>query len=330
MAKIVKTSFHLPANIVDNNNLSKRFPDLDVEKLEKRIGIKQRHIVSENQTALDLATEAAKLTLQGYNKGNIDFIILCTQSPDYFLPTSACILQDRLGLSKNIGAFDFNLGCSGYVYGLSIAKGLVDTGSAKAVLLVVAETYSKHIHPLDKANLSIFGDGAAASIVEKGDNGIGEFVFGTDGSGYEKLIVKNGGFKNRLETDVKNFEYGTGNITNNNCLYMDGPEIFNFTIETIPAIIEKTLLKNNLTVDEVDYFIFHQANKFMLDHLRNKLGIPKSKFYINLESTGNTVSATIPIALTRALDEGLIVKGNKVLLAGFGVGLSWASTIITI
>jgi 3-oxoacyl-[acyl-carrier-protein] synthase-3 len=234
-------------------------------------------------------------------------------------------------LSKSIGALDFNLGCSGFVYGLSLAKGLIKAGIATEILFITAETYSKHLHKLDKGNRSIFGDGAAATLISSADyEGIGNFKLGTDGSGSQNLIIRNGGAKNNYKKDSKDFFDENGFVRNDNYLFMNGPEIFNFTIENIPLLVNQTLLKNNLTIETVDYFILHQANKFMLDYLRKKMKIPEGKYYQNMLQTGNTVSATIPIALKDALDKKIIKKGNKVLLAGFGVGYSWGATVIEI
>ncbi|MCD4680714.1 MAG: ketoacyl-ACP synthase III, partial [Bacteroidales bacterium] len=285
--------YYLPLKIVTNIDILNEFPNWNKDNFEKKVGVKSRHIAETNETALDLAIEASKKVLQNFDKKKIDFVLLCTQSPDYFLPTSACILQDKLGLEKTSGALDFNLGCSGYIYGLSIAKGLIASESANNILLVMAETYSKHIHPKDRVNRTIFGDGAAATIITKSEiEGIGKFVFGTDGSGFDKLIVRNGAFKYQKTLNELEYKYRNENYTSNNCLYMDGPEIFNFTIEKIPGVVQAVLKINNLSADSIDYFIFHQANKFILNYLRKKIGIAKEKFYINLEETGNTVSVT--------------------------------------
>jgi 3-oxoacyl-[acyl-carrier-protein] synthase-3 len=236
-----------------------------------------------------------------------------------------------LGLSTNIGALDFNLGCSGFVYGLSLAKGLIMAGIASEILLITAETYSKHLHRLDKGNRSIFGDGAAATVISRSESeGIGNFDLGTDGKGFENLIIKDGGAKYHYSEETKDITDENGFVSNDNYLYMNGPEIFNFTIQNIPLLVNRTLTKNNLSLETIDYIIFHQANKFMLDYLRKKLKIPVEKFYQNMTNTGNTVSATIPIALKDSIDKKLIIKGNKVLLAGFGVGYSWAGTVIEI
>jgi 3-oxoacyl-[acyl-carrier-protein] synthase-3 len=326
---INRIEFHLPENILSNDQLVKEFPDWDKLIFEKKVGIFNRHIAGEDETALDLALKASEKVLENIDKRIIDFVILCTQSPDYFLPTSACILQDKLGLRTDIGAFDFNLGCSGYIYGLSICKGLLSAKIASNILFVVSETYSKHIHPKDRSNRSIFGDGAAATVIQKGDEKlIGEFVLGTNGKGYDKLIVKNGGFRSRSELTHSEFTYGTNNITSNDHLYMDGPEIFNFTIDTIPELVEQTLKKNNLIFDDIDYFVFHQANKYMLEFLRKKINIPKEKFCINFENSGNTVSATIPIAIKELQSQGKVKYGDKIMIVGFGVGLSYGAVIL--
>ncbi len=329
--KITAIRHYLPNKLLTNSDLHQEFPDWDPVRATKKIGIHQRHIAEEGETALDLGFEAAQKLLQTIDKNSIDFLLFCTQSPDYFLPTSACILQNRLGLRTDIGALDFNLGCSGFVYGLSLAKGLIFSQSATSVLLITSETYSKHLHPKDRANRSIFGDGAAATLIEKNEKeGIRKFVFGTDGSGYDKLIVKNGAFRNPLEHNAEETIDDYGNINNPNCLEMKGSDIFNFTIKEIPQMVEKCLQKNNMQMDDIDFFIFHQANAYMLKFLQKIIKIPNDKFYISMEDKGNTVSATIPIALEECMEKGLIQKGEKVLLAGFGVGLSMAATIIEI
>jgi 3-oxoacyl-[acyl-carrier-protein] synthase-3 len=322
--------YYLPEKILTNTDLSKEFQDWNFEDFEKKIGIKQRHIAQENETALDMAEKACLKVLDKIDRSKIDFIILCTQSPDYFLPTSACILQNRLNLTTSCGALDINLGCSGYIYGLSLAKGLLASRVASNILLVVSETYSKHLHPKDRANRAIFGDAAVATYINEDNLEIGEFILGTQGKGFEELIVKNGGTKNKGLKIAEEYEYGTGNITSDDYLYMNGPGIYNFTISTIPSLVSETAKKNSLTLDEIDFFIFHQANEYMLNYLRRKSQIPTEKFCIDMALTGNTVSATIPIALKNAISNKKIQKGNKVMLVGFGVGLSWGATIITI
>lgn len=330
-SKINQISYYLPSKILTNNEMEQMFPEWNASKIEEKIGIRERHIVSEDETALDLGCEAAKKLFVNFDKSQIDFILFCTQSPDYFLPSTACLLQQKLELRTDIGAIDFNLGCSGFIYGLSIAKGLIHTGVAKNVLLVTSETYSKHIHPNDKANRSIFGDGAAATVISYSENEkIFEFTLGTDGSGQNNLIVPTGGMRKKNIPDGKVWIDDGGNFSSDNNLFMNGPEIFNFTIESIPSVIQNALVKNNTTIDNIDYFIFHQANKFMLDYLRKKIKIPREKFYNNLLTTGNTVSSTIPIALKDSINNSIVKSEDKVLLCGFGVGYSWGATVIKI
>ncbi len=327
-AYIKDIAYYLPQRIVTNEELVKEFPEWSVEKIAEKVGVLERHVVAENETATDLAVKAAeKLFVKGcVNKEDIDFILFCTQSPDYKLPSSSCIIQDRLGLKTNSGAFDFNLGCSGYEYGLAVAKGLVVGGIAKNVLLLTGETYNKYLRPRDKGNRTIFGDGASATIISSnGFAEIGEFSLGTDGSGAKDLIVKSCGAKYTDKIRDLRFDEG-GNPISSDHLFMDGQDIFMFTLVKVPKMVKEVLAKNNLQKEDINLFVFHQANKYMLEHLRKKLKIEEDKFFVNLEKVGNTVSSTIPIALCDARVQGKL-KGN-VLLAGFGVGLSWGATII--
>lgn len=330
-AEITNIEYYFPQRRVSNEDLKKAFPDSDFDRFEEKVGIKFRYWVDENETALDLAEKACLRLFSKIDKSKIDFIILCTQSPEYILPTTACVLQDRLGVDKSIGALDFNLGCSGYIYGLSLAKGLIESGQCRNVMLVTAETYSKFLHLNDKSNRAIFGDAATATLISNTNNqGVESFLFGTDGSGADKLIIKNGGARSKYENAPEILTYGTNNSYTNNNLYMNGPEIFNFTIENIPSFTLKLLEKNNMSLEQADFFLFHQANAFMLEFLRKKTRIPKHKFIINIEDGGNTVSNTIPIALKRFSDSSIINSPRKIVLVGFGVGLSWGGAVVTL
>lgn len=330
-SRIVRVDICLPDGVLTNDDLAAEFGRWESERIETKLGIRQRHIAKEGETAGDLGFAAAQKVLENYPKEKIDMLLLCTQSPDYYLPTTACVLQDRLGLGTGVAAFDFNLGCSGYIYGLAIAKSFISSGIATSVLLITAETYSKHIHPKDLANRTIFGDAATATIIEKvEEEHIGSFVLGTDGGGKYNLIVPNGCFRSAYDTRSEEKTNEAGDKYTDNNLFMSGPEIFNFTIGAVPKVVDQCLVKNKLVIDEIDYFIFHQANKFMIDYLRKKIGIPQEKFYANMLMTGNTVSSTIPIAYIDALDHGLISKGNKVMLCGFGVGYSWGAVVINV
>ncbi len=305
----MKIAYALPEKILANDNLVKIYPEWTAEKIFAKTGIASRHVAGDGETALVLAERAARglFSLHGVTADEIDFLLLCTQSAEYVLPSSACLLQNRLGIPSTVGALSFDHGCSGYIYGLSLAKGLISGGMARNVLLVTAETYTKYIAVEDKSTRTIFGDGAAATLIDEDiAPKIGAFSFGTDGSGAEKLIVRDGK------------------------LFMDGPEIFNFTLDVVPKTMDDVLAKNNLTRDDIDLYVFHQANKFMLDTIRKVNGLPRDKFYVNLENTGNTVSSTIPIALKQLEEAGRLKSGMRVMLMGFGVGLSWGATIISI
>jgi 3-oxoacyl-[acyl-carrier-protein] synthase-3 len=331
-AYIKAISYYLPKDVLTNKQLTERFPEWSIEKVASKIGVNQRHIAAETEFVSDMAISASTLLFKEYNISptEIDFILLCTQSPDYFLPTTACIVQDKLGIPKNAGALDYNLGCSGYVYGLAIAKGLVIANIAKNILLITSETYSKHININDKGNSSIFGDAATATLISTiGFAEIKEFELGTDGSGANNLIVKEGGMKYPIKSNQEVIDEES-RITWPSNLYMNGSEIFNFTLEVIPSLVKTTLEKNNIIEQEVDIFIFHQANEFILNHLRKKMGIAKERFFISMENLGNTVSSTIPIALHDAIALNKIKPKakQKVLLAGFGVGYSWGACLI--
>ncbi|TDP00900.1 ketoacyl-ACP synthase III [Flavobacterium sp. 245] len=317
-------------NKITNNYLQKRFPDYDFSKFEEKVGIKNRYWVDENETAFDLAVKACEKLFQNHDRQEIDYILYCTQSPEYFLPTTACILQNKLGIKKSIGALDFNLGCSGYTYGVSLAKGLISSGQVKNVLLVTAETYSKYLHPNDRSNRSIFGDAAAATLISYSneEENIGNFLFGTDGSGYDKLIVKNGCSRFRYDPDSPEIIYGTDNSYTDNHLYMNGPDVFNFTNEVVPNFTKEIVELNNLSLDNIDQFVFHQANAYMLNFMRKRLKISSDNFFIDLEDGGNTVSCTIPIALKKYSE--LINKETTIIIVGFGVGLSWSGGLIKI
>lgn len=320
IAKIRAIAYVLPDQVLDNHVLATLFPEWSVERIEQKIGIVKRHVAQPNECASDLAVSAAEKVFagNGLQRASVDFLLFCTQSPDYLLPTTACLLQHRLGLPTTCGALDYNLGCSGFIYGLGLAKGLIETGQARNVLLITAETYSKHIEATDKNVRTLFGDAAAATWVQGIDddlNRIGPFEFGTDGSGARHLIVEAGGAR---------VPAGEGDPY----LRMNGPSIFAFTLKAVPESIQRVLVKSGLAMEQVDLFVFHQANAFMLDSLRKKIKIPSEKFVYAMRDYGNTVSSTIPIALADAERTGLLQKGMTVMLVGFGVGLSWGACLV--
>ena len=319
--KIDSIEYYLPEKKESDKDLLLDNPDWDMSKIVEKTGISTRSIASSDQTAVDLAFEAAIKLLKGVSsKEDIDLIILVTQSPDYVLPTSACILQNQLGLSKKCMAFDMNLGCSGFVYAISVASSLIESGVANKGLVLCSETYSKYIHKNDRTCRPIFSDGASATLLSgSNSDNIGPFVFGTDGSGYEKLIVRRGGAR-----EPKNIEDSTYGL-----LEMNGSDVFLFTLSSIPPCINMLLDKSSLRIKDIDLFVFHQASKLVLENIIRIMSLDKDKVYINLKNVGNTVSATIPIALKDAENQGRIKDGDRVMLVGFGVGLSWGATLIT-
>ena len=330
MAFIKAISYYLPEQVVTNEELVKEFPEWSVEKVAQKVGVNSRHLAAENETAGDMAEKAARKLFEEYeiDPKTIDFMMLCTQSPDYFLPSTACLLQNKLGIPTSAGAFDFNLGCSGCIYGMALAKGLLAAGIAKNVLLLTAETYNKYLHPSDKSNRSIFGDGAAACLISsEGIAEIGEFSLGTDGSGANNLIVKTGSARQKTATGLS-IEDEEGHIWRDDYLYMNGGAIFNFTLDSVPAMMKEILEKNQVQKKDIDYYVFHQANKFMLDTIRKVCVLPKDKFYVNLAESGNTVSSTVLIGFKDCISNGTIKAGDKVMVTGFGVGLSWGGTVL--
>nr|WP_314993498.1 ketoacyl-ACP synthase III [uncultured Capnocytophaga sp.] len=330
-AYIKALTYALPKKALTNERLVEEFPEWSVDKIANKVGIHTRHIADENETAADLAVNAAEKLFaldSTINKNEIDFVLFCTQSPDYFLPTSACLIQDKLGLPTTCGALDFNLGCSGYIYGLSLAKGLIMGGIAKNVLFLTGETYTKHLHPKDKGNRTIFGDAGSATLIStEGLAEIGNFSLGTDGKGAENLIIKTGAFRHKNAMNDLSFDEKANPISSD-YLFMNGSEIFNFTIDIVPTLVEDILDKNELLKEDIDGYVFHQANAFMLNFLRKKLKVKEEKFHYYMSEVGNTVSSTIPIVLCEKLRENKL-KGN-LLLAGFGVGYSWGGCVLKI
>lgn len=323
-AAIRAIAYHLPEGRLTNDELAAQFPEWPADKIEAKLGVKNRPIAAADECSSDLAYQAAiklfdKVEL---DRQQIDYVILCTQTPDYLLPTTACLLQQRLGLSKRCGAIDINLGCSGYVYGLGLAKGLIESGQARRVLFLTGETYSKLLHPSDKSTRTLFGDAGSATLIEATDScdeRIGPFVYGSDGSGGDHLIVRRGGFRQPgLPVDAD-----TG-------LLMNGGEIFAFSVREVSKAVQSLLTLSGLQIDDVKQFVFHQANSHMLGFLRQKCGIAADKFVMDFEGTGNTVSNTIPIALGNLMDSHQVQTGDKIMLVGFGVGLSWGACMISL
>jgi 3-oxoacyl-[acyl-carrier-protein] synthase-3 len=314
--KIDSCAYYLPERIIDNEFLS-RSAGIDMDFLENKVGIRKRHIAGQEETTSDMAVKAALNLFNGrkINREIIDLVIVCTQNPDYRLPTTACIVQERLKLKKSCISFDINLGCSGFVYSMAVAGNFIKTGMAEKALLIMADQYSKIIDYSDKNTASLFGDAASAIVIGPCPNteGVLDASYGTDGSSYDKLIAYNSGVK----IDPEKSGY----------IFMDGREIFKFSIQVVPASVKTMLRKHNLKISDIKYFIFHQANKYILTEIQKRLEINDNQMIIDLEDYGNTISSTIPIAYKNILDKGMISNGDILIFCGFGVGLSWGTIL---
>jgi len=326
-AAVGPISIHLPELVETNAQLQAAFPKWDMDLIYSKTGVGSRHIAAPGECASDLGVAAAEKLFghHAVDRSSIDFLLFCTQTPDYPLPTTACLIQDRLGLRTSVGALDFNLGCSGFVYGLSLADGLIRSGSAQRVLLITAETYSKYISPEDRSLRTIFGDGAAATLIDAADTpSVGPFVFGTDGSAADSLMVTAGGARPAEQALQPRRRPRWGSP-----LYMDGPGLVDFTLDVIPPMVDQLLERANLTRDQIDLFLSHQATLLMLDRLRDRMKIETDRFPIMLEEYGNTVSSTIPIIMHDLRASGRLRPGTRSMLIGFGVGYSWSGCIWT-
>jgi 3-oxoacyl-[acyl-carrier-protein] synthase III len=334
-ARILGISGHLPSRVETNEDLAREHPAWDLPKIAAKTGILARHIAADDETSCDLGCRAAEklLARELVPAASIDYIIFSTQTPDYVLPSNATQLQHRLKLANHVGAIDISPGCAGFVLGLQLANGLIESRAARNVLLVTAETYSKLVHPSDRTVRTLFGDGAAATLISKADQGaagIGEFVVGTDGSGGASLMVPSGGFRlPRSAATAHEVTDAQGSVRNQDCLFMDGQAVFAFTLNVVPAAIAQLLEKSQLKSEAIDWYVFHQANKFMLDNLAKCSRIPADRMVFHLDTVGNTVSASIPLAIEAYVESGKIRAGQKLVIAGFGVGLTWALCTLT-
>jgi 3-oxoacyl-[acyl-carrier-protein] synthase-3 len=309
---------HLPARIVDNDELVQRL-GFDREFLTDKVGVRSRHIAAADEAVSDMAIAAArKLFASGAARADeIGLLILCTQNPDYRLPTTANIVQAKLGLPNSTIAFDINQGCSGFVYGLAIAQSLMLAHEIDVGLLITAEAYSKVVNPNDRATAPLFGDAAAATLLRRGGPGqIGKFSFGGDGSGADALMVPGGGSRHPDRLPV-----------GPDALHMNGRAIFEFMMRRIPGDIRTCVARNGLDFDQIDLFLCHQASRYMVRALAKALGVDERRAPVDIEDVGNTVSCSLPLLIDR-LGGVAALRGKTALLSGFGVGLSWASTVV--
>lgn len=324
-AEIGPIAIQLPEHCETNAALHALHPEWDIPLIESKTGIVNRFIAGPQETASDLAVASAERLFAENNidRASIDFILLCTQTPDYPLPTTACLIQHRLGLRENCGALDFNLGCSGFVYGLALAEGLIRSGAAKRILLLTAETYSKYIDPDDRSLRTIFGDAAACTLIQASETAsLTAFQFGTDGSGADTLLVNDGGARGAADVIKPRYRKRWKSR-----LYMDGPSLMSFTVVAVPKLIDEILELAKLQTHDIDLFLLHQATRKMLEQLQTRLGLEDNKLPIRLEHCGNTVSCTLPILISDLRREGKLQNGKRNLLIGFGVGWSWAGCV---
>ena len=315
-------STYFPKNTLTNDTISEQFPEWNSEKILQKIGIEQRYIADKDECASDMAAQAVLTLIEEHllDKNAIDFLLLCTQTPDHILPTTACIVQDKVGLPTTCAALDINQGCSGYIYGLSVASSLITSGNFKNVVLVTVDTYTKYVHPKDKGNLSIFGDAATATLIStEGEYLIGKSTLGTDGTGAENLIIRNGGTRSARNENPDDWD---------NFIDMKGAKIFNFIVKRTPEVVYNNLEINGLNKEDIDLFIFHQANTHILNKVREDMEIPEEKFVIEMRYYGNTISSSIPIAFLEHLRKYPEKAKNKIQLVGFGVGYSWGAIYV--
>src|SRR6056297_2110463 len=323
----------VPANTIDNLSYTEHFPAEDVKDIVEKTGIKQRRFAPEGMTASDLCYHAAKRLMEDNDVApeEIDALIFISQTPDYRMPATSVILQDRLGLPKTTLAFDMNLGCSAFVYGLSVAYSFMQQQGFKNVLLLDGETRSKVYHPKDRKTAFLFGDGGIAALIGKGDKfGKSYFSLNSDGSRQDLIKVDAGGYRNPStpETLKEKVVDEYGNMRTEEHGYMNGADVFTFAIREIPKDVKNTMAYAEIDRDDIDYVVFHQANEYMNNYLAKKLKFDSVKCPICLDRFGNTSSVSIPLTIATQLQDELKSDKKKLLLCGFGVGMSWATAVI--
>lgn len=317
----------LPERQVSNAHFVDQFGGSAVKDVVKMIGVDNRYWTDEKTSTRDLCLKAGQRLLQelDWMPASVDALIFVSQTPDFRLPATACALQADLGLSSACIAFDVNLGCSGYPYALWLGMTMVQTGAAQRVLLAVGDTISKIVDPTDRSTALLFGDAGTMTAIEQASGQTASFVLGTDGRGASNLIVPRGAFKDHSQLGDPRL---LGKASD--CLYMDGGEIFNFTLKAVPALVNETIELSGISADGHDGFLFHQANMFMLKHLTKKTKLPAEKTPINIDKYGNTSCASIPLLMTSCLKAKLRNGSMRLGLFGFGVGYSWAGASLTV
>lgn len=323
----------VPRYRLTNEELATRFDERQLKSIVKMAGISERRVVASGETAADLAYWAAKRLLDDrkIDPKEIDLLIFASQTGDYQIPATACVMHGRLGLSEKCAAFDINLGCTSFPYSLSIAHSMLVSGVACKALVLTADALTTVIHPKDRGLVPLHGDGAVATLLEptSGKGGFLGFLLGTEGTGYQHLIMPASGARMPRTAETKNeIKDQTGIVRTQEHLYMNGPAIFHFSVYKIPEIIREALSRFKLTVADLDLILLHQANKTMVDLIYKALDVPAEKRFYFIETVGNTSGASSPMTLAEAWRQSRLQPGSKTLLAAFGVGLSWGITVI--
>jgi len=330
---ISSIDYYLAPSTLSNEDLNKQNPSWNMDRATERSGVQSRPIAPDGLTALDLSYEAVRRLAQA-NPGalcRVDALIYCTQTPDYLLPSNSNLLHGLLNLPSQVMAFDINHACSGYPYAIGIAKSLILSRMANQVLVVTADTYSRLIHPLDRSVRPLFGDAASASIISASDHLIIEDQsFGTAGKLASRFIVENGGMRHTQKNVNEVHLDSDQRVRSPDHIQMDGMGVLSFFNKVVPTSIQDILALNKLCIEDVSYFVLHQASQLALDSLRKSLGVPSEKVIIDMLDTGNLVSSSIPVVLKRSMVRGLFKKGDRIILGGFGVGLSWGTVLITV
>jgi len=319
----------VPPGVVDNRDLGYLIPEEEINKTINNIGIEQRRIADADVTASDLCYKAARQLMDdnGIDPASIDVLLFMSQTPDYRIPATSCLLQHRLGLPRETMCFDISLGCSGYLYALSTAFAYASMQGINRVLLLDGETFSKIVNRRDKVDWPLYGDAGTATLVEKGDYGTSTFMLNTDGSGEDVLKV-HAGMRHPITADsCVEREREDGNIRTELEVFMDGMDVFNFAISKVPKSIKLLLQQTNRTIDDVDYLIFHQANRFMMDFFVKKLKISPEHVPYCIGKYGNTSSASVPLTIVSEL-AGKLDGEHTVVMSAFGAGLSWGSAMV--
>ena len=315
----------VPAQVYSNRDLGYLIPEGEIEKTIHSIGVEERRIADPDVTASDLAFKAAKKLMDDNNLApdSIDVLLFMSQTSDYRIPATSCILQHRLGLSKDTCCIDLSLGCSGYVFALSTAFAYASMEGVNRVLLLDGETFSKIVNRRDKVDWPLYGDGATATLVEKGNFGESFFILRTDGSGENAVKVSGGGMRNVTTSDsLVEKTREDGNIRTDLDVFMDGMDVFNFAMSVVPKSVKQICAESGTPLEDIDWLVFHQANKFMTDFFAKRLKFPMEKVPYCIQKYGNTSSTSVPLTIVSEL-EGKLNDGDHVVMCGFGAGLSW-------